>query len=190
SPARTLQRAALRGPRRPARGDGVLPAAAAPPGIHGQVPGRPPDLRMKNLALLLAGFVFAASAPLPGQTPQPTPVPPTQPGQEMVLKITKEAGRKQSFAIPSLLAPGAAAMQSRVVEPFTASLRSDLEYTGLFVIADPAHYPTGSRDPSTVEVADQWRGTGAEYLVDTRGEVTGDRVSVEARVWDLKAHQP
>ena len=25
--------------------------------------------------------------------------------------------------------------------------------------------------------------------MDTRGEVTGDRVSVEARVWDLKAHQ-
>ena len=144
---------------------------------------------MRTSARFLAGLAFAAAAPLAAQTPQATPASPTQPGQDVVLKITKEAGRKLPFAIPPLSAPGAAAMQSRVVEPFTASLRSDLEYTGLFVVADPAHYPTGSRDPSTVEVADQWRGTGAEYLVDTRGEVTGDRVSVEARVWDLKAHQ-
>jgi TolB protein len=140
------------------------------------------------LARLAAVLIFMCAIPLAGQTPRATPAPPQQ-GQEMVLKITKEAGRKLPLAIPPLSAPGVAAMQSRVVEPFTASLRSDLEYTGLFVIADPAHYPSGSRDPSTVEIADQWRGTGAEYLVDTRGEVTGDRVSIEARVWDLKSHQ-
>jgi TolB protein len=140
------------------------------------------------LARLSAVLIFMCAFPLAGQTPQATPAPPQQ-GQEMVLKITKEAGRKLPLAIPPLSAPGVAAIQSRVVEPFTASLRSDLEYTGIFVIADPAHYPSGSRDPSTVEIADQWRGTGAEYLVDTRGEVTGDRVSVEARVWDLKSHQ-
>ncbi len=141
-----------------------------------------------RFSILLAALALAGAVPLAGQAPQATPAPPAQ-GQEMVLKITKEAGRKLPLAIPPLSAPGVAALQSRVVEPFTASLRSDLEYTGIFVIADPAHYPTGSRDPSTVEVADQWRGTGAEYLVDTRGEVTGDRVSVEARVWDLKSHQ-
>jgi TolB protein len=144
---------------------------------------------MKILTRLSAGLAFAFAVPLAAQAPQGTPAPPPQQGQEMVLKITKEAGRKLPFAVPPLAAPGVAAMQSRVVEPFTASLRSDLDYTGLFEVTDPAHYPTGSRDPSTVEVADQWRGTGAEYLVDTRGEVTGDRVSVEARVWDLKAHQ-
>jgi TolB protein len=137
------------------------------------------------LARFSAVLIFLCAIPLAGQAPQPTPPQ----GQEMVLKITKEAGRKLPLAIPPLSAPGVAAMQSRVVEPFTASLRSDLEYTGIFVIADPAHYPSGSRDPSTVEIADQWRGTGAEYLVDTRGEVTGDRISIEARVWDLKSHQ-
>jgi TolB protein len=143
---------------------------------------------MRIVGCLSAVLLFTRAIVLAGQTPQATPPPPQQ-GQEMVLKITKEAGRKLPLAIPPLSAPGVQAMQSRVVEPFTASLRSDLEYTGIFVIADPAHYPSGSRDPSTVEIADQWRGTGAEYLVDTRGEVTGDRVSVEARVWDLKSHQ-
>lgn len=144
-------------------------------------------MKVLSRTLLSLSLLFLAAS-LGAQAPPPTPAP-SAPGQEMVLKITKEAGRKLPLAIPPLSAPGAVAMQSRVVEPFTASLRSDLEYTGLFVIADPAHYPSASRDPSTVEIADQWRGTGAEYLVDTRGEVTGDRVSVEARVWDLKAHQ-
>jgi TolB protein len=107
----------------------------------------------------------------------------------MVLKITKEASRKLPLAIPPLAAPGVPAMQSKIVDPFTATLRSDLEYTEVFVIADPAHYPAGSRDPSTPDVADRWRGTGAEVLVDTRADVAGDRVSVEARIWDLKSHQ-
>ena len=107
----------------------------------------------------------------------------------MVLKITKEAGRKLPLAVPPLSAPGVPAMQSKIVDPFTATLRSDLEYTELFVIAPPAQYPSGSRDPSTKEVADRWLGTGAEILVDTRADVVADKVTVEARIWDLKAHQ-
>ena len=53
----------------------------------------------------------------------------------------------------------------------------------------PAHYPTGYRDPTTPDAADRWLGTGAEVLVDTRADVTGDRVAVEARVWDLKSRK-
>jgi TolB protein len=140
------------------------------------------------LALPAALLAQARGSPIPGKGPTPPPGPPAQ-GQEMVLKITKEAGRKLPLAIPPLAAPGVPAMQSKIVDPFTATLRSDLEYTGAFAIADPAHYPSGSRDPSTPEVADRWLGTGAEALVDTRADVAGDRVSVEARVWDLKSHQ-
>jgi TolB protein len=147
----------------------------------------PLPLRDRGISreLLLGACLLMLPVLARAQAPTPTPGP----GQEMVLKITKEAGRRLPLAIPPLSAPGVAAMQSKLVEPFTATLRSDLEYTGLFVIADPAHYPIGSRDPSTAEVADKWRGTGAEILVDTRADVAGDRVAVEARVWDLKAHQ-
>jgi TolB protein len=139
----------------------------------------------------LRGFAALSvllAAPLLAQTP-PAPTPPPGAGQEMVLKITKEAGRKLPLAVPPLSATGVPAMQSKIVEPFTATLRSDLDYTGVFVIADPAHYPSGSRDPSSTEVADAWRGTGAEILVDTRADVVADKVTVEARIWDLKAHQ-
>jgi len=82
-----------------------------------------------------------------------------------------------------------AAIQSKVAEPFTATLRSDLEYSGLFAVADPSLYPSGSREPATPEAADRWLGTGAEALVDARADVAGDRVSVEARVWDLKSRK-
>ncbi len=75
------------------------------------------------------------------------------------------------------------------MEPFTATLRSDLEYAGAFAVAEPSLYPAGYRDPSTQEAADRWLGTGAEALIDTRGEVAGDKVSIEARVWDLKSRK-
>ena len=122
--------------------------------------------------------------PLAGQTPQATPPP-----RDIELKVTKGAGRKFAVAVPQLAAPGMAAIQSKVAEPFTATLRSDLEYSGLFTVADPSLYPSGSREPATPEAADRWLGTGAEALVDARADVAGDRVSVEARVWDLKSRK-
>ncbi len=143
---------------------------------------------MKSVHLFAFVVLLLIATSASAQTPRPTPPP--SPGQEMVLTIRKEAaGRKISVAIPPLSASGMPAVQSKIVDPFTATLRSDLEYTGLFVVADPAHYPSGSRDAKTSEIADRWRGTGAEYLVDAHAEVTGDRVGIEARVWDLKAHQ-
>jgi TolB protein len=118
-----------------------------------------------------------------------TPRPSTPPPQEMRITVSKEAGRRLPLAVPDLLAPGLAALQSRVAQPFTATLRSDLEYAAVFVITDPVHYPSGSRDLATPQDADRWLGTGAEILVDTRGNVAGDHVSIEARVWDLKSRR-
>ena len=136
-------------------------------------------------AVAAAGLVLAAAA-LSAQAPSPAPTP--LPGEDIQIVIKGGPERRLAIAVPPLYAPGTAALQAKVVDPFTATLRADLEYAGAFAIADPAHYPTGVQDPSTPEAADRWRGTGAEVLVDTRGEVSGDRVSVEARVWDLKSH--
>ncbi len=119
------------------------------------------------------------------QAPAPTPAP----ADDIQIVIKGGGERRLAVAVPSLYAPGSAALQDKVVEPFTATLRSDLEYAGAFSVTEPAHYPSGFRDPTTPEAADRWLGTGAEVLVDTRGEVAGDRVSVEARVWDLKSRK-
>ncbi|HSS43705.1 MAG TPA: hypothetical protein VLO07_00065 [Thermoanaerobaculia bacterium] len=124
------------------------------------------------------------SALLLGQNPRPTPAS----GQEIAITITKEAGRRLPLAVPLLSVQGLA-IQSKVAEPFTATLRSDLDYAGVFFVTDPLLYPSGSRDLSAPEAADRWLGTGAEDLVDTRAEVVGDRVSIEARVWDLKSRR-
>ncbi len=132
-------------------------------------------------ALLALAAVPEASA----QTPAPTPAP----ADDIQITIRGGAERRLPIAVPALFAPGTAALQAQVVDPFTATLRADLEYAGAFAVAEPALYPTGFRDPSTPEAADRWLGTGAEALVDTRGEVSGDKVSVEARVWDLKARK-
>ena len=142
-------------------------------------------LRRTLLALGAAlGLCGAALAQAP---PATTPIP--GPAEDIQITIRGGAERRLSIAVPALFAPGAAALQAQVVDPFTATLRSDLEYAGAFAVAEPALYPAGFRDPSTAEAADRWLGTGAEALVDTRGEVTGERVSIEARVWDLKARK-
>ncbi|HKA36399.1 MAG TPA: hypothetical protein VKH43_06230 [Thermoanaerobaculia bacterium] len=132
--------------------------------------------------LAVLAFVPAAAA----QT-QTTPVP-AQPGPDIVIKVGG-TGKRLPLAVPDLLAPGLAAVQARIAQPFSATLRSDLEYAGVFVITDPVHYPSGSRELATPQDADRWLGTGAEVLVDTRGDVAGDHVSIEARVWDLKSRR-
>ena len=142
----------------------------------------------RRLALTAAAlWILASVRPLSAQAPAPTPAP----ADDIQVVIKGGGERRLAVAVPSLYAPGTAALQAKVVEPFTATLRSDLEYAGAFSVTDPAHYPSATefRDPTTPESADRWLGTGAEVLVDTRGEVAGDRVSVEARVWDLKSRK-
>jgi len=137
--------------------------------------------------LLSAAALAAAALPLLAQAPPPTPAP--APAEDIQITIKGGEGRRLTVAIPALFAPGTAGLQDKVADPFTATLRSDLEYAGAFAVAEPALYPAGYRDPTTPEAADRWLGTGAEALIDTRGEIAGDKVSVEARVWDLKSRK-
>ncbi len=143
------------------------------------------DPRPIAAAALLAAI--ASAAPLAAQTT--TPIPTAVPGGGLVLKITKEGGRRLPLAVPPLLVPGMAALQSKVIDPFTATLRTDLDSTQVLTIVDPVLYPSGFRELTTPQAGDRWLGTGAEVLIDTRGDVAGDRLSVEARVWDLKTRR-
>ncbi|HEV2063690.1 MAG TPA: hypothetical protein VGS00_03985, partial [Thermoanaerobaculia bacterium] len=139
---------------------------------------------MQRQQMLLCFAAIAVLARAAGaQAPAPTPAA----NLDVVTKIFQTGGRRVPMAVPDLLAPGQAAIQARVAEPFTATLRADIEYAGAFSVTDPRNYPpSGFRDPTSKEAADHWLGGGAEFLVDTRGDVAGDRVSAEARVWDLK----
>jgi TolB protein len=141
--------------------------------------------RLERLTPPALALALAAAAPLRAQAPAPTAAP----AEDIQITIKGGAERRLAIAVPPLHAPGTAALQAKVAEPFTATLRSDLEYAGAFAVAEPSLYPSGYRDPSTPDAADRWLGTGAEALVDTRGEVAGDKVSIEARIWDLKSRK-
>jgi TolB protein len=136
-------------------------------------------MRRKFFVLLALAASSALALPAMAQQPQ------NQQNQDLWISINKPAARKVAVAVPDLATPGTATLKSTLSDPFIATLKSDLEYSGAFSVADPAHYPQGFRDPTTPEMADQWRAGGAEVLVDTRAQVSGDRVSVEGRVWDL-----
>lgn len=143
-------------------------------------------LRRRVLQIVAIAVTSLAGVPAAAQTP---PAPTPRPAEDIQIVIRGGKERRLAVAVPALYAPGSAALQAKVADPFTATLRSDLEYAGAFSVAEPAHYPSGYRDPTTPEAADRWLGTGAEVLVDTRGEVAGDRVAVEARIWDLKSRK-
>lgn len=133
-----------------------------------------------------ASFALAALALARAATAQETQ---SQQNEELWIAINKPAARKLAVAVPELATPGTATLKTTVTDPFTATLRSDLEYSGAFAVTDPANYPPGFREPTTPEIADRWRGGGSEYLIDTRATVSGDRVSVEARVWHLASQK-
>ena len=136
------------------------------------------------VGLVLGALGLSAPAAAQGRGPTPTPAP-----QELEITIRKNEVRRLAVAVPELLPSGTAALTSAVVGPFTATLRSDVEYAEVFALADPALYPAGQRDPTAPEAGERWLAGGAEVLVDTRAEVSGDKVTIEARVWDLKSRK-
>ena len=134
--------------------------------------------------LIPGTLVLALAASLAAQTPAPP-----RESQELWLELNKAVAKKLSVALPATIAPAGPAIESQVRQPFYDTLKSDLEYVGAFTLVDAALYPKGYRDATSPESADRWLATGAEVLVDTLLEVTGDRVAAEARVYDLKSHK-
>ena len=146
-------------------------------------------MRRRALSVVrLAAALLALPAALAAQAPAPAPTP--APAEDIQITIRGGAGRRLAVAVPPLYAPGTAGLQAKVADPFTATLRSDLEYAGAFTVAEPALYPAVQyRDPTVGDSADRWLGTGAEALIDTRATLTGESIAVETRVWDLKSRK-
>jgi TolB protein len=142
-------------------------------------------MRAARLSLCLRAGLLAAVLSPALSAQQPTPPP-----EEIYTRVTSPTARRLALAVPELLPTGTAALTSEVAGSFTATLRSDVEYSSVFVLADPTLYPGGGqRDPTGAEAAERWLAGGAEILVDTRAEVSGDKVAIEARVWDLKSRK-
>ena len=136
---------------------------------------------MKSIVAALAALgiaaALAAQAPPPGES------------QELWLELNKAVAKKLALALPPTIAPASPVIDTQVRQPFYETLKADVEYEGAFSLVDATLYPNGYRDATSAESADRWLATGAEVLVDTLLEVTGDRVAAEARVYDLKSHK-
>src|SRR5439155_19324715 len=135
-------------------------APASPAGrLSGRESGHPGRVRVKprRRAMrvgfpILAALLFAAAGrPLAAQAPAPTPAP----AEDIQVVIKAGGERRLAVAVPALYAPGTAALKAKVVDPFTATLRSDLEYAGAFLVAEPGLYPTGFQDPTAPGAADR-----------------------------------
>src|SRR5437773_11800068 len=107
---------------------------------------------MRRIPSVLAALAAwsALVAPAAAQQPQPTRSPQNQ---DLWISINKPTARKVAVAVPDLVTPGTATLKSTLSDPFVATLRSDLEDSGAFSVADPPHYPHGFGDPPTPDKA-------------------------------------
>ena len=176
----------------------VLASSPLPPAsraIRGPAPRPPGGVRMKRIArlhaaprwpLLLALAGRAAAAQAPGARPDPA----ARRGHRVTIR--DGAGRRLAVAVPPLLrARRGAALQSKVVDPFTATPALGPRVLGRSSSSPiRRYYPAGSRDPSTVGDRRTVARRPARRSSSTRAaRSTGDEVSVEARVWDLKSRK-
>ena len=138
---------------------------------------------MTKLPIIGAMLIFAGVA-----AGQNRPAPPAE-SRELWLELNKQPVRKLPLALPPTIAPAGPTIETAVRQPFFETLKSDLDAEGAFSIVDAALYPKGYRDATSADAADRWIASGADELVDTILEVSGDRISAEARVYDLKARK-
>jgi TolB protein len=142
-------------------------------------------LRKRIAMFSLAAAAGFFSAPIQAQPARA----PSRENQELWLDLNKPSGKKLPVALPPAIAPAGPVIETQIRLPFSDTLRGDLDYSGAFSIVDPTLYPKGYRDATQPESADRWAATGAEVFIDTLLEISGDRVSAEARVYDLKSHK-
>ena len=148
----------------------------------GQRPQRFPAATMALLGLfLLTPF---ASRLLAQTRPQDQVAPP--PPKEVSLVISQEGARRIPLAIPPAIAPLLPALQGKVVDPFHRTLLSDLGSSPAFILADPALFPKGARPTVTREQGDAWIASGAQFLLDTQIQTSGDQVIAVAQLIDLR----
>src|SRR5258706_2528800 len=136
------------------------------------------------LATLLAASssVSAEPAPSPQPAARPAPAAPT----DISIAVTKEGGKRIPLAIPPAIAPINPELQGQAVDPFHKALTEDLGSSPWFILADPTLFPKGARPPETREQGDAWIATSAQYLLDTQISPAGDKITVQARLFDLR----
>src|SRR5439155_218867 len=78
-----------------------------------------------------------------------------------------------------------------LTEIFNKVLWDDLDYSGGVTLVSRSLYPLGKFNSRGEITADEWTtpAVDAQFIAFGNSRMTGDRIRVEARLWDLKAPQ-
>jgi len=95
------------------------------------------------------------------------------------------------LAVPEFQAEAGDAKAAMLTDIFNKVLWDDLDYSGGVTLVSRSFYPTGKfTDPGDIN-PDVWTtpGVDAQFIAFGKARAGGGRISVEARLWDLKTQQ-
>jgi TolB protein len=155
---------------------------------------------MIRLPRLLAAaiFVAAAGATAAVQTPPPAPPasqqpPPDQAPQqpsEIGLTISGEPGAPPRYAVPDFIALAGDAETAAATKTIGQVLWDDLAFEREFYLIPRDTYSSIPRVRNFAEIDfDRWRELGTDGLVIGTVQKTGNGVTVEVRVFDVKSRR-
>jgi TolB protein len=129
---------------------------------------------MPRIALMMGCLLFAAGNAL---------------GQAVEIRPGAARDARMPVAVPKVVA-ATPALQS-IADEMTATLRSDMEFTGVFRVIPESQFPPGftgfTTDASQINFT-SWQATPAElllYMVISSGP--GDRIEAECRLFDIES---
>src|SRR5438552_5062798 len=104
---------------------------------------------------------------------------------------TSQGAMGVKLALPEFQAAAGDTKAAALTEIFNKVLWDDLDYSGGVTLVSRSLYPLGKFNSPGEITADEWTtpAVDAQFIAFGNSRMTGDRIRVEARLWDLKAPQ-
>ena len=148
-------------------------------------------MKRSLLLLLVIGINIAAALTMPGLTLRGASSPSTQAGTPQIQGGTTEGAISVKIAVPEFQTADGDAKAAALTNVFNNVLWDDLDYSGGVTLVSRSLYPLGKfSGPGDIH-PDDWTSpaVAAQFIAFGGSRITGDRIRVEARLWDLKATQ-
>lgn len=138
------------------------------------------------VALVLVSLAALAQAPpapaKPPAGPQATPAPQAPQQGQQITGTIKESGFTQlAIALPPCKADAASSVQGQEI---LATVTGDLTFSGYFKVVDPSLF-SGMNLTDQVDYA-AWQGMNADYLLLSTVYTSGNQLTLEGRLFDVK----
>lgn len=127
--------------------------------------------------LLVALALFSACTAVAAQTPPAAP-----PEKQITGVITSSGFTQLSIAIPPSKTEATTAVQAQEI---LSTVTGDLEFSGYFQLVDPSLFAGMNPNDTKVDY-DAWTGMKADYLLLTNVYASGNQLTLEGRLYDIK----